>query len=292
MTQKAGEADISNARVVLPAILRPNVPFFNEPGALCNDAQAATDTCPAEVAWSATRGRSRRCCRIRSPGPVHIVQEIGNVLPKVYVYLRGPTGLEVLLKARNSFLGGRRIDQHVRLGARPAAVLLRAEPQRRHRRHPQQLRRPLPARTMTRPPVRLRPSRRTTARRPPRKPHLEIRGLRGVRPARRVIARRTGARCSKKRRGQGEGPLQALEGLQGPPDAEGQGRHRRRKSFTITGKKTKAVKVKFSKSEVRKIRKARRLGSERGRAKIGRRQHRQAAGSRCSSAALAASLGC
>ena len=31
------------------------------------------------------------------------------MLPKVYVYLRGPTGLEVLLKARNSFLGGRRI---------------------------------------------------------------------------------------------------------------------------------------------------------------------------------------
>ena len=37
------------------------------------------------------------------------MQEVGNVLPKVYVYLRGPTKLEVLLKARNSFLGGRRI---------------------------------------------------------------------------------------------------------------------------------------------------------------------------------------
>ena len=42
-------------------------------------------------------------------GPVYIVQEIGNVLPKLYVFLRGPTGFEVLLKARNSFLGGRRI---------------------------------------------------------------------------------------------------------------------------------------------------------------------------------------
>ena len=87
--------------------MRPNVPFFNEPGALCNDAQAATRHLPGEVA-----GRQR--ARVISPllpfeltGPVHIVQEIGNVLPKVYVYLRGPTGLEVLLKARNSFLGGR-----------------------------------------------------------------------------------------------------------------------------------------------------------------------------------------
>ena len=56
VTQDAGEADITNARVVLPAILRPNVPFFNEPGALCNDFQAATDTCPAK---STRRQRAR-----------------------------------------------------------------------------------------------------------------------------------------------------------------------------------------------------------------------------------------
>ena len=46
VTQKAGEAAISKARVVLPNILRPNVPFLNEPGALCNDAQAQARTCP------------------------------------------------------------------------------------------------------------------------------------------------------------------------------------------------------------------------------------------------------
>ena len=40
-------------------------------------------------------------------GPVHIVQETGSVLPKIYVFLRG-RGLEVVLRARNSFLGGRR----------------------------------------------------------------------------------------------------------------------------------------------------------------------------------------
>ena len=108
VVQKAGEADISQARVVLPLILRPHVPFFNEPGALCNDAQAATDTCPAKSRVGNARAFSPLLPYPIS-GPVHIVQEIGNVLPKVYVYLRGPTGLEVLLKARNSFLQGRRI---------------------------------------------------------------------------------------------------------------------------------------------------------------------------------------
>jgi hypothetical protein len=108
LTQEAGEADISTARVVLPAIVRPNVPFFNVPGALCTEAQAAARACPPKsLAGSA---------RVVTPvlpyqlsGPVHIVQEVGNVLPKIYVFLRGPTGIEVLLKARNSFLGGRRI---------------------------------------------------------------------------------------------------------------------------------------------------------------------------------------
>ena len=108
VTQRAGEADITNAKVVLPAILRPNVPFFNEPGALCNDFQAATDTCPAKSKVGNARAFSPLLPYPIS-GPVHIVQEIGNVLPKVYVFLRGPTGLEVLLKARNSFLQGRRI---------------------------------------------------------------------------------------------------------------------------------------------------------------------------------------
>jgi hypothetical protein len=39
-------------------------------------------------------------------GPVHIVQEIGNILPKLYVYLRGG-GFEVLLRARNRITGVR-----------------------------------------------------------------------------------------------------------------------------------------------------------------------------------------
>jgi hypothetical protein len=39
-------------------------------------------------------------------GPVHIVQEIGSILPKLYVYLRGG-GFEVLLRARNRITGVR-----------------------------------------------------------------------------------------------------------------------------------------------------------------------------------------
>ena len=37
---------------------------------------------------------------------MHIVQEIGSILPKLYVYLRGG-GFEVLLKARNRITGVR-----------------------------------------------------------------------------------------------------------------------------------------------------------------------------------------
>jgi hypothetical protein len=36
-------------------------------------------------------------------GPVYVVQEIGSVLPKLYVVLQGK-GIEVVLRARNSFL--------------------------------------------------------------------------------------------------------------------------------------------------------------------------------------------
>jgi hypothetical protein len=81
------------------------VPFLNEPGVLCTDAQAQARTCgPKSLVGSA---------RVITPvlpfelnGPVHIVQEIGSILPKLYVYLRGG-GFEVLLRARNRITGVR-----------------------------------------------------------------------------------------------------------------------------------------------------------------------------------------
>jgi hypothetical protein len=103
VTQKSGEAAISRARVLLPDILRPNTPFLNLPGALCNDAQAAARACPPlSLVGSARVITPLLPFELR--GPVHIVQEIGNILPKLYVYLRGG-GFEVLLKARNRIAG-------------------------------------------------------------------------------------------------------------------------------------------------------------------------------------------
>jgi hypothetical protein len=105
VTQKAGEASISRARVLVPDIVRPNVPFLNEPGALCNDAQAQARTCPAKSLVGSARVITP-VLPFELNGPVHIVQEIGNILPKLYVYLRGG-GFEVLLKARNRITGVR-----------------------------------------------------------------------------------------------------------------------------------------------------------------------------------------
>jgi hypothetical protein len=91
--------------VLVPDIVRPNVPFLNEPGALCNDAQAQARTCPAKSLVGSARVITP-VLPFELNGPVHIVQEIGNILPKLYVYLRGG-GFEVLLKARNRITGVR-----------------------------------------------------------------------------------------------------------------------------------------------------------------------------------------
>ena len=102
VTQGPGEANIKNSEVILPDLIRPNAVQFNVPGGLCSDEQFATRTCPApSLAGSA---------RVITPvlpfqlsGPVYVVQEIGSVLPKLYVVLQG-RGLEVVLRARNAFL--------------------------------------------------------------------------------------------------------------------------------------------------------------------------------------------
>jgi hypothetical protein len=256
VTQDADEADIANARVVLPAILRPNVPFFNEPGALCNDLQAATDTCPAKSRVGNARAFSP-LLPYPIAGPVHIVQEIGAVLPKVYVYLRGPTGLEVLLKARNSFLGGRRIINtfdglpdlpqsyfELNLNGGKGGILNNFEDLCQASKIDREFDATFASHS----------GKRVTT-----KPHLEIRGceesdLRAaslfggtVRVSKSGVAK-VKVRCKRSKRCRGRLTLKAK-------GATGAGK------VKIAGKKTRAVKVKFSKSEVRKIRKARRLGA-------------------------------
>ena len=103
VTQKLGEASISKARVVIPDLIRPNVPQFQKPGALCNDLQLAQRACP-ELSNIGT-------ARVKTPllpfglkGPVYIVLPTGSPLPNLAVFLRGG-GLEVLLNARNGFEG-------------------------------------------------------------------------------------------------------------------------------------------------------------------------------------------
>lgn len=103
VTQKAGEAAITRARVVVPDLVRPNVPQFQKPGALCNEVQLAARACPAlSLIGSA---------KVKTPllpfglsGPVYIVLQAGSPLPKLAVFLRGG-GLEVLLNAKNGFQG-------------------------------------------------------------------------------------------------------------------------------------------------------------------------------------------
>jgi hypothetical protein len=256
VTQEAGEADITNARVVLPAILRPNVPFFNEPGALCNDAQAATDTCPAKSRVGNARAYSP-LLPYPLAGPVHIVQEIGNVLPKVYVYLRGPTGLEVLLKARNSFLGGRRIINtfeavpdlpqsyfELNLNGGQNGILNNFEDLCQASETDREFDATFTAHS----------GKRVTT-----KPHLEIRGCEesDLRAASlfggTVRVSKSGrasirVRCKRTKRCTGRLTVRGKR-------ATAAGRVR------VSGKKTRRVRVKFSKSEVRRIRKARRMGA-------------------------------
>ncbi len=256
VTQEAGEADITNARVVLPAILRPNVPFFNEPGALCNDAQAATDSCPAKSKVGTARAFSP-LLPYPIAGPVHIVQEIGNVLPKIYVYLRGPTGLEVLLRARNSFLQGRRIINtfemvpdlpqsyfELNLDGGPDGILNNfddlCQANDADRRFDA---------TFT-----SHSGKQVTT-----QPRLEIRGceesdlraaslLSGrVKVSNRGVAK-VKVRCKRSKACRGRLTLRG-KGVTGAGNLK------------IAGKRSRSVKVRFSKSEVRKLRKARRMGT-------------------------------
>jgi hypothetical protein len=108
VTQKGGEANILNSKVVLPDILRPNAVQFNAPGGLCSDAQFAVRACPKP----SLVGNARVITPVlpfQLRGPVYVVQETGSILPKLYVDLKGK-GIEVILRARNSFQGIRTVN--------------------------------------------------------------------------------------------------------------------------------------------------------------------------------------
>jgi hypothetical protein len=108
VTQKGGEANILNSKVVLPDILRPNAVQFNAPGGLCSDAQFAVRACPKPSLVGSAKVITP-VLPFELTGPVYVVQETGSILPKLYVLLRGK-GIEVLLRARNAFQGIRTVN--------------------------------------------------------------------------------------------------------------------------------------------------------------------------------------
>jgi hypothetical protein len=102
VTQGPAEADIKNSQVILPDLIRPNAVQFNAPGGLCTDTQFAQNACPGpSLVGSASV--TTPVLPFQLSGPVYVVQEVGSVLPKLYVVLRG-RGIQVVLRARNSFL--------------------------------------------------------------------------------------------------------------------------------------------------------------------------------------------
>jgi hypothetical protein len=107
VTQEPGEANIKLSKTVLPDILRPNSPELNEPGGLCSEAQFVVRQCPA----GSLVGNARAITPVlpfELAGPVYIVQETVDPLPRLFVLLRGG-GFEVSLKARNFFEGIRTV---------------------------------------------------------------------------------------------------------------------------------------------------------------------------------------
>jgi hypothetical protein len=103
VTQQHWESNIAKARVVVPDIVRPDVPQIQRPGALCNDAQLAARNCPA-LSRIGSASVITPVLPFTLSGPVYIVLRAGSPLPNLAIFLRGG-GFEVLLTATNGFSG-------------------------------------------------------------------------------------------------------------------------------------------------------------------------------------------
>lgn len=102
VTQAPGEANIKGSVVILPDLIRPNATQFNVPGGLCSDTEFAQNACPAPSLVGSARVITP-VLPFQLSGPVYVVQEVGSVLPKLYIVLAG-RGIRVVLRSRNSFL--------------------------------------------------------------------------------------------------------------------------------------------------------------------------------------------
>jgi hypothetical protein len=105
VTQPAGQANIARSRVVLPSAIRPELVALQRPGALCPEALVVTRACPP----SSQVGTAQAVTPVLPEplsGPVYIVQQADNPLPKLIVYLDGLVSIS--LQAQNEI-------QHVQI---------------------------------------------------------------------------------------------------------------------------------------------------------------------------------
>jgi hypothetical protein len=102
VSQPAGQANIAKSRVVLPDVIRPDTAGLFRPGALCQQAQLDTRSCPANSKVGTARATTPLLPGELS-GPVYIVQHPGNPLPKLAIFLDGRVSIK--LEAQNELAG-------------------------------------------------------------------------------------------------------------------------------------------------------------------------------------------
>jgi hypothetical protein len=102
VAQPAGQANIAKSRVVLPDVIRPDTAGLFRPGALCQEAQLATRSCPANSKVGTAKATTPLLPDALS-GPVYIVQHSGNPLPKLAIFLDGRVSIK--LEAQNELAG-------------------------------------------------------------------------------------------------------------------------------------------------------------------------------------------
>jgi hypothetical protein len=99
LTQRPGQANIARSRVALPDTIRPELLALQKPGALCPEALLATRACPPTSRVGTARAVTPILPEPLS-GPVYVVQQVANPLPKLAVFLEGLVSIE--LDAQNT----------------------------------------------------------------------------------------------------------------------------------------------------------------------------------------------
>jgi hypothetical protein len=108
VTLPDGQANIAKSRVVLPDVIRPETAALFRPGGLCQEAQAATRSCPANSQVGTAKATTPLLPGALS-GPVYIVQHSGNPLPKLVIFLDGRVSIK--LEAQNELSGLRIVNR-------------------------------------------------------------------------------------------------------------------------------------------------------------------------------------